>query len=78
VLSDEAISSFKRYPLIPFEERKALFENMAGVERVVEQKTLSYKENLEALKPDFLVHGNDWCEGFQKPIRQEVNISHVG
>ena len=72
VLSDEAISSFKRYPLIPFEERKALFENMAGVERVVEQKTLSYKENLEALKPNFVVHGNDWCEGFQKPIRQEV------
>lgn len=72
VLSDEAISSFKRYPLIPFEERKALFENMAGVERVVEQKALSYKENLEALKPNFVVHGNDWCEGFQKPIRQEV------
>ena len=72
VLSDEAISSFKRYPLIPFEERKALFENMAGVERVVEQKTLSYKENLAALKPNYVVHGNDWCEGFQKPIRQEV------
>ena len=72
VLSDEAISSFKRYPLIPYEERKALFENLAGVERVVEQKTLSYKENLEALRPDYVVHGNDWCEGFQKPIRQEV------
>ena len=72
VLSDEAISSFKRYPLIPYEERKALFENLAGVERVVEQKTLSYKENLEAIRPDYVVHGNDWCEGFQKPIRQEV------
>ena len=73
VLSDEAISSFKRYPLIPFAERKALFENMAGVERVVEQKTLSYKDILEALRPDYVVHGNDWCEGFQKPIRQEVS-----
>ena len=72
VLSDEAVSSFKRYPLIPFEDRKALFENLAGVERVVEQKTLSYKDNLRALKPDYVVHGDDWCEGFQKPIRQEV------
>ena len=72
ILSDEAVASFKRYPLIPFEERKALFENMAGVERVVEQNTLSYAENLRQLKPDFVVHGNDWCEGFQKPIRQEV------
>ena len=72
ILSDEAVASYKRYPLIPFEERKALIENIAGVERVVEQNTLSYKENLLALKPDYVVHGNDWCEGFQKPIRQEV------
>ncbi len=72
VLSDEAVSSFKRYPLIPFEERKAIFENIAGVERVVTQKTLSYADILRELKPDYVVHGDDWCEGFQKPIRQEV------
>ncbi len=72
ILSDEAVASYKRFPLIPFEERKALIENIAGVERVVEQKTLSYADNLRALKPDYVVHGDDWCEGFQKPIRQEV------
>lgn len=72
ILSDEAVASFKRYPLIPYEERKTLFENLAGVERVMEQKTLSYKENLQTLKPDYVVHGDDWKEGFQKPIRQEV------
>lgn len=72
VLSDEAVASFKRFPLIPFEERKTLLENIAGVERVVVQNTLSYAENLRELKPNYVVHGNDWCEGFQKPIRQEV------
>ena len=72
VLSDEAVASFKRFPLIPFEERKALLENIVGVERVVVQNTLSYAENLRELKPNYVVHGNDWCEGFQKPIRQEV------
>lgn len=72
VLSDESVASFKRFPLIPFEERKALLENIAGVERVVVQNTLSYAENLRELKPNYVVHGNDWCEGFQKPIRQEV------
>lgn len=72
ILSDEAVASYKRFPLIPFEERKALFENIAGVERVVEQKMLSYADNLRWLKPDYVVHGNDWVEGFQKPIRQEV------
>ena len=72
VLSDEAVASYKRFPLIPFEERKALLDNVAGVERVVPQETLSYARNLRELMPDYVVHGDDWCEGFQKPIRQEV------
>ena len=72
VLGDEAVASFKRFPLIPFDERKALLENIAGVERVVLQETLSYAKILRELKPDYVVHGNDWCDGFQKPIRQEV------
>ena len=72
ILSDEAVASYKRYPLIPYEERKALFSNMAGVERVVTQDSLSYAKNLRELKPDYVVHGDDWKEGFQKPIRQEV------
>ena len=72
VLSDEAIASFKRYPLIPCEERKVLFENISGVKCVVEQKELSYKNILNELKPDIVVHGDDWKEGFQKPIREEV------
>lgn len=72
VLSDEAVSSYKRFPLIPFEERKTLYENINGVYKVVEQKTLSYKENLKKLKPDYVVHGDNWKVGYQKPIREEV------
>ena len=72
VLSDQAVASFRRFPLMPFEERKALMASIAGVERVVEQSTLSYAENVRALKPDYVVHGDDWVNGFQKPIRQEV------
>jgi phosphoenolpyruvate phosphomutase len=49
-----------------------MFENIAGVYRVVDQKTLSYRENLEKYHPDIVVHGDDWCTGFQKPIRDEV------
>ena len=72
VLSDEAVSSYKRMPLVPASERKRLFENIAGVHRVVDQKTLSYAENLDKIHPDIVVHGGDWCTGFQKPIRDEV------
>ena len=72
VLSDEAVISYKRLPLVPASERKVMFENIAGVYRVVDQRTLSYKENLEKYKPAIVVHGDDWCTGFQKPIRDEV------
>lgn len=72
VLSDEAVVSYKRFPLMPFDERKTMFENIAGVYKVVEQKTLSYKGNLEKYHPDYVVHGDDWVTGFQKPIRDEV------
>lgn len=72
ILSDEAVVSYKRFPLLPYAERKAMFENIVGVYKVVEQKTLSYRENLEKFKPDYVVHGDDWVTGFQKPIRAEV------
>lgn len=72
ILSDEAVVSYKRLPLVPASERKRLFENIAGVYKVVDQDKLSYKENLEKLHPDIVVHGDDWCNGFQKPIRDEV------
>ena len=72
VLSDEAVASYKRLPLVPASERKVMFENVAGVYKVVNQKTLSYKTVLEQLHPDIVVHGDDWCSGFQKPIRDEV------
>ena len=72
VLSDAAVSSYKRYPLVPASERKIMFENIAGVYKVVLQNTLSYKENLEKFKPDYVVHGDDWKTGFQKPVRDEV------
>ena len=72
VLSDEAVASYKRYPLVPASERRVMFENISGVTRVVEQRTLSYREVLEELRPDYVVHGDDWATGFQKPIRDEV------
>lgn len=72
VLSDEAVASYKRFPLLPYEERRTMFENISGVSRVVEQRTLSYRENLERYRPDIVVHGDDWKTGLQKPIRDEV------
>lgn len=72
VLSDEAVMSYKRFPLLSFQERKDMFENISGVYKVVEQKTLSYQENIRKFHPTYVVHGDDWTRGVQKPIRDEV------
>ena len=72
VLSDEAVASYKRMPLVPASERRVMFENISGVYKVVDQATLSYRENLEKYKPSVVVHGDDWTSGFQRPIRDEV------
>lgn len=72
VLTDDVVASYKRFPLLPYEERVKIIEGLKGVKQVVPQKTLSYRENLEELKPDYLVHGDNWREGFQRCIREEA------
>ncbi len=72
ILTDEAIASYKHYPLLPLEERKAMFESLKGVQRVVVQQSLDYTDILHQLKPDIVVHGDDWLVGYQANIRQKV------
>lgn len=72
LLTDEAIASYKRMPLLDYSIRKNVFENIKGVSEVVEQKTLDYTENLEEIKPDYVVHGDDWRTGIQSKIRENV------
>lgn len=72
LLTDEAIASFKRLPYLPFEHRKKIVENVKGVAHVVAQETLDYVPNLQKLKPDYVVHGDDWKDGPQKDTRAQV------
>lgn len=72
VLTDEAVASYKRFPMVPFSERANLLKNLVDVYRVIPQHELSYEKNLDALKPDYVVHGDDWQDGVQKPVRDEV------
>jgi phosphoenolpyruvate phosphomutase len=71
-LTDKVVASYKRYPLLSCEERMNILRGIIGVKDVVEQNSLSYATALRQLKPDFLVHGDDWQSGFQQPIREEA------
>lgn len=72
ILTDKAIANFKRVPLLSYEQRKKIIENIKGVKNVIPQETLDYVPNLKKLKPDYVVHGTDWRKGIQKKIRSKV------
>lgn len=72
MLTDDVVASYRRFPILRYDERVKIIENIKGVSSVIPQKTLSYAENLHMLKPDYVVHGDNWVTGFQKPIRDEV------
>lgn len=72
LLTDEAIASYKRVPLLDFEQRKQIVENIAGVDKVIPQKTLDYVANLKIVRPDYVVHGDDWKTGIQRETREKV------
>lgn len=80
VLADEAMVRFNRFPTIPVEERIALVENTGLADDVIIQSDVMYDAVLEALKPDYVIHGDNWQEGPENAIRQNVlnNLKKYG
>lgn len=72
LLTDAAIASYKRLPFLTYEQRKIVIENIKGVSQVIPQETLDYVPNLRKIKPDYVVHGDDWKTGVQKDVRTRV------
>ncbi len=72
LLTDSAIASYKKLPYMTFEQRRQVVKKIRGVKKVVPQDTLDYTENLIQLRPDFVVHGDDWKDGIQKHVREKV------
>ena len=72
VLTDEAIASYKRLPYLTYEQRAEIVANIKDVACVIPQTTLDYVPNLMVIKPDYVVHGDDWLTGVQQETRQRV------
>ncbi len=72
VLTDQAIATYKRLPSLSINDRIVMAESIKGVSKVVIQEELDYTKNLKKYKPDYLFHGDEWKEGFQKQVRQKA------
>ncbi len=70
--TDDVIRGYWRNPIMKYDERKEVVENIKGVIEVIPQNTLDQVENILKIKPDYVVHGDDWKEGQQKEIRENV------
>ena len=69
LLTDSAIQAHKRIPLLNFNQRKKILENITGISNVVAQNEYEYEKNILKLKPDYFVHGDDWMFGKDKTLR---------
>jgi phosphoenolpyruvate phosphomutase len=72
LLTDSAIASYKSVPFLNYRNRELILNNIKLVNKVIPQNTLDYSENLLIIKPDFVIHGDDWKSGIQKKTRQKV------
>ncbi len=72
LLTDQAIASYKNIPQLSYKQREVVLKNIKFIKKVIPQKTLDYSDNLNLVKPDYVVHGDDWKRGIQKPIRLKV------
>ena len=72
LLTDKAISENKTIPLINYEQRFEIVKNLKYVSKIVKQNEWDDTINLKKVKPDFIIHGDDWKKGPQKKFREKV------
>ncbi len=72
VLSDEAMVKFDRFPTICYDERIALVQAIPEVDQVVKQEDVMYDQVVSELRPDYVIHGDNWLQGPTRVIRDNV------
>ena len=72
VMTDETMIKFDRFPTIPFEKRMEMIEKLDGVSRVIKQETVMYDDVIPSLRPDYVIHGDNWLSGPLKAVRDNV------
>lgn len=72
LLTDRAVATYKRLPFLNYEQRKKILSEIKGVRTITPQEEWDYVPNLRRLKPDIMVHGDDWRTGAQKHFRDRA------
>ena len=72
LFTDSAIAEYKTLPLINYSQRLEIMKNIKGISKIIKQDTWDYSNNLNKLKPNYVIHGDDWKKGIQQKTRLNV------
>lgn len=72
LLTTTAIHELNDTVYLKYQQRLEVIKNLSMVSDIVPQEDASYKKNLIKIKPDYVVHGDDWIDGKQSKYREEV------
>ena len=80
LLNDEAIKSYKREPIINYKNRYIVISSLKMVYNIIEQKSKYWGDNIKLIKPDYVIHGDDWNAGVMTDIKKNVveTLSEIG
>ena len=80
LLTDEAIESYKRKPVINYENRYIVISNLKMVDEVIKQESKYWSDNIIKINPDYVIHGDDWKSGNMNSIKNDVikTLSEIG
>jgi len=72
VLCDSEMVKYNRFPLKTTFERVKLVEEILDVDQVIVQHNILYDDVVRELRPDYIIHGDNWSEDSMKIIKQNI------
>lgn len=72
VLCDSEMVRYNRFPMKSVEERIAMIKAIPGVDNVIVQNHIMYDEVFEQLRPDYIIHGNNWSSPSMAAIKNNI------
>ena len=72
VLCDSEMVKYNRFPIKTTSERVKMVEELSDVKQVVVQNNILYDDVIEDLRPDYVIHGNNWSNDAMITIKNNI------
>ena len=72
ILCDSEMVKYNRFPLKTTEERIELAKSIPDIKEVIVQNDIMYDNIVKELRPDYIIHGNNWSDDSMKAIKKNI------